>query len=69
MKNPNGLIMMITGIALMIFGFHECDSIKAGFSHIFSGSPSNKEVWLIIAGVIAVGCGGRMMTRENPKSR
>lgn len=69
MSNPVGLIVLILGVVLLVFGFIATDSISSSFSKFFTGSPSNKAIWLIIAGAVVIAVGGVMMARENSSMR
>jgi len=68
MNNPAGLIVLILGVVLLVFGFIATDSISSSFSKFFTGSPSNKSIWLIIAGAVVTAVGGVMMARGNTGS-
>jgi hypothetical protein len=68
MRNPAGLVLLIAGVILLVFGFIATDSISSSFSKFFTGSPSDKAIWLIIAGVIVTAGGGVLMARGNSSS-
>jgi hypothetical protein len=68
MRNPAGLIILIVGVVLLVFGFIATDSISSSFSKFFTGSPSNKAIWLIIVGAIVTAGGGIMMARGSSSS-
>lgn len=54
------IALLIVGIILMVFGISASDSLGSDFSRFFTGSPTNKAIWLLIAGVAATvaGAGG-----------
>lgn len=56
------LIILILGIALIIYGVSASNSLGSDFSRLFTGSPTDKSIWMLIGGVIAtvVGLGGVM---------
>ena len=56
------LALLGLGIALIIFGISASNSIGSDFSRLFTGSPTDKSIWLLIGGVVAavVGAGGLM---------
>lgn len=68
MRNPAGLIILIVGVVLLVFGFIATDSISSSFSKFFTGSPTNKAIWLIIVGAIVTAGGGIMMARGSSSS-
>ncbi len=56
------LALLVVGIALLVYGISAADSIGSSFSRFFTGSPTDKSVWLLIGGAVAtvVGAGGLM---------
>ncbi len=56
------LVLLGLGIALIIFGVSASNSIGSDFSRLFTGSPTDKSIWLLVGGVIVavVGAGGLM---------
>lgn len=54
------LSLLIAGIVLIIYGISALDSIGSSFSRLFTGSPTDKTMWLLIGGLIcaAVGAAG-----------
>ena len=65
MKNILGLILIIAGVALLIFGFNASESLSSSFSRFFKGTPSDKAIWLIIGGIVAVGIGSALSWRSS----
>ena len=56
------LALLGGGIALIIYGINASNSIGSDFSRLFTGSPTDKSIWLLIGGIVAalVGAGGLM---------
>jgi hypothetical protein len=54
------LALLVGGVVLIVYGLHASDSIGSSFSRFFTGSPTDKTVWLLIGGIAAaaVGAGG-----------
>ena len=54
------LVLLAGGIVLIIYGVHASHSLGSDFAKVFTGSPSEKSIWLVIGGFIvaAVGAGG-----------
>ena len=54
------LAFLAGGIVLIVYGISASDSIGSGFSRLFTGSPTDKTLWLLIGGVVAavIGLGG-----------
>jgi hypothetical protein len=57
------LILLVAGIGLIIYGISASDSIGSSFSRFFTGSPTDKSMWLLIGGAAAVVVGLVGMTR------
>jgi multisubunit Na+/H+ antiporter MnhB subunit len=54
MNNIAGLVVLALGIVLLIFGFNESQSLSSDVSRFFTGNPTDRAVWMLIGGVIAV---------------
>jgi len=56
------LALLAGGIVLIIYGINASNSIGSDFSRLFTGSPTDKSIWLLIGGIVAalVGAGGLM---------
>ena len=47
------LVLLVGGIALIIYGINASDSISSSFSRFFTGNPTDKTMWLLIGGTAA----------------
>ncbi len=47
------LALLAGGIVLIIIGVNSSNSFSSDVSNFFTGSPTNKAVWLLIGGVVA----------------
>ncbi len=56
------LALLIGGVVLTAFGIDAYHSVGSGFSRWFTGSPTDKSIWMLIGGIaaVAVGAGGLM---------
>jgi len=45
--------LLVGGIVLMIFGINATDSFSSDVSRFFTGSPTDKAVWMLIGGIVA----------------
>ncbi len=54
MNKTLAIVLLVGGIILLVFGYNAEHSTSSAFSQIFTGSPSNKAIWMIVAGTIAV---------------
>jgi hypothetical protein len=54
------LVLLIGGVLLIAYGINAADSLGSDLSRFFTGSPTDKAIWLLIVGAIAaaVGAGG-----------
>ena len=67
MNKPISLVLLIGGIVLLIYGANASDSIGSSFSRMFTGSPTDKTIWLLIGGVAAtiIGAAGLLRGRRS----
>lgn len=61
--SPIAIIMLIAGALMLTFGFIAADSISSSFSRLFTGEPTDKAVFLLIGGAVALGIGLIMSLR------
>lgn len=54
MNNVVGFVILALGIVLLIFGFNESQSFSSDVSRFFTGNPSDRSMWMIVGGAIAV---------------
>ena len=56
------LALLAGGVVLIIYGVNASNSIGSDFSRLFTGSPTDKSIWLLIGGIVAaaIGAGGLM---------
>lgn len=47
------LVLLVGGIVLVIFGLDASDSISSDLSRFFTGSPTDRTIWLFLGGVVA----------------
>jgi zinc transporter ZupT len=48
------LAVLAGGIVLVIYGVSASESFSSDVSRFFSGSPTDKTIWLLVAGIVAV---------------
>lgn len=53
MTKAISLALLVGGIVLLYFGGTSFHSLSNDVSRFFTGSPTNKTIWLIAGGVIA----------------
>lgn len=47
------LALLVGGIVLIIIGFNATHSFSSDVSRFFTGSPTDKAVWMLIGGLVA----------------
>jgi hypothetical protein len=47
------LALLIGGVALMIYGINATNSFGSDVSRFFTGSPTNKAIWMFLGGMVA----------------
>ena len=54
------LAILAGGIVLVVFGVAATKSFSSDISRFFTGSPTDKAIWMLIGGIVAViiGLGG-----------
>jgi len=48
------LALLIGGVVLMVIGINATNSFSSDVSRFFTGSPTDKAVWMLIGGIVAV---------------
>jgi hypothetical protein len=69
MNKPISLLLLVGGIILIVYGANASDSLGSDFSRFFTGSPTDKTIWLLIGGAAAciVGASGLILRgRKTP---
>jgi hypothetical protein len=58
------LAFLTGGIVLLAYGYHAAQSASSAFSRIFTGSPNNKTLWMMVTGTICVVVGIASLSRS-----
>ena len=59
------IALLAGGIVLTIIGVNATNSFSSDVSRFFTGSPTNKAVWLLIGGIAALAVGGFALLGKN----
>jgi hypothetical protein len=62
MNRNASIVLIVVGAVLMVFGLTAVDSFSSDISRFFTGAPTNKAIWMLIGGIIAVVVGLSGMT-------
>lgn len=57
------IVLLVGGVVLVIFGIQAMDSFSSDVSRFFTGSPTNKAVWMLLGGAAAAALGLVMTLR------
>lgn len=57
---PIGIVLSVIGAVLLILGFSAADSLASDISEFFTGNPTDRAIWLLIAGAASL-AGGLVM--------
>jgi hypothetical protein len=68
MNKAISLALVIGGLILIVYGIQANDSTASGFSRFFTGNPTDKTMWLLIGGAIAIVVGGSGLAFGGKKS-
>ncbi len=63
MNRTTSLILLVAGIILLVYGLFALDSIGSSFSRFFTGSPTDKTMWLLIGGAVCATIGAAGVAR------
>ena len=53
MQSVGGIVLLVIGVVLMIFGMQASASVGSRVSELFTGAPSDRTIWLLVAGIAA----------------
>jgi len=62
MNSIVSISLIAVGIALLVMGVVAMDSFSSDVSRFFTGTPTDKSVWMVIGGIVALIAGGAGMT-------
>lgn len=48
-----GFTLLVAGVVLLIFGIQASESFASDVSETFTGSPTDRAIWMIVGGVAA----------------
>jgi hypothetical protein len=54
MNRAFSLAILAGGILLTIFGVAALKSFSSDIARLFTGSPSDKAIWMLVGGVVAI---------------
>jgi len=61
------LAILVGGVVLVVFGVAATESFSSDISRFFTGSPTDKAIWMLIGGVVAIIIGLAGLARGQTK--
>jgi len=62
------LALLVGGVVLIIVGVNATNSFSSDVSRFFTGSPTDKAVWMLIGGILATTVGLTMTLRNSKQA-
>lgn len=63
-----GLILIVLGVGLLIFGSMESEGLGAQFNEFFTGSPPDRVIWMVLGGAVTLIL-GLFLALAGPKAK
>ncbi len=60
MNKAIGLALLVAGVVLIIYGINASHSVTSHVSQAFTGTPTDKTLWLLVGGSVAAIVGAAM---------
>lgn len=57
MNRMLSLALIIAGVVLIVLGINAIHSFSSDVSRFFTGSPTDKSIWMLIGGIVLCGFG------------
>lgn len=54
MRIPIGIILVVVGVILLVLGIQASNSLASDISKFFTGNPTDRSVWLMLGGTVAI---------------
>ena len=65
MNRAIGLALLVAGIILIMTGYNASQSFSSDVSRFFTGSATNKAMWMLVGGVAAAIAGAVLLNRRH----
>jgi hypothetical protein len=66
MNKALSIALIVGGVVMMFLGVSAVDSFSSDISRFFTGSPTDKAIWLLIGGIV-ISIVGLTMTIRSPR--
>jgi uncharacterized membrane protein len=54
MNKSISVVLMVVGVILLVYGIIATDSFSSEVSQLFTGTPTDKSIWMVIVGATAL---------------
>lgn len=68
MQRFAGIAVLVVGIVLIVWGANSSQSVSSEISKIFTGAATNKSLYLIVGGTVALIAGASMAFTRRRRS-
>ena len=64
MNRGIGLVLLVLGVGVLLYGFNAAESVASDFSRLFNGTPTNRSIMLLMLGGVLTVLGFSQLTRK-----
>jgi hypothetical protein len=54
MRSPLGIVLLVVGVILLVFGINASESFASDVKEFFEGTPTDRSIWFLIGGAVAI---------------
>lgn len=54
MNKSISVVLMVVGVILLVYGIIATESFSSEVSELFTGTPTDKSIWMVIVGAVAL---------------
>ncbi len=69
MNSMISMVLIVVGLVLVVMGVVAMDSFSSDLSRFFTGTPTDKSVWMFVVGIVALIAGGTGVTFRSRTAR
>lgn len=62
-----GVVLIVLGVGLLIFGFMESESAGSEIAEFFTGTPPDRVLWMLLGGAVSLVL-GIFLSLYNPRT-
>jgi hypothetical protein len=61
MKQTFGILFLVVGAGLLVWGYREAQTLKGQLHQVFSSSTNNRVTWMYVGGAVLVTAGAAIV--------